>query len=88
MLITNQAQYTLLICAARNNRADVIDFLLDTLEDVLIDAVDGDGQTALFHAAANGHACIVKRLIEMGAGLDKKNKVEVPLVHFNFNIYP
>ncbi|XP_076260558.1 uncharacterized protein LOC143196611 isoform X1 [Rhynchophorus ferrugineus] len=76
-----KARYTLLICAARNNRANVIDFLLDTLEDVHIDAIDADGQTALFHAAANGHACIVKRLIEMGASLDKKNKENRSALH-------
>ncbi|KAH1005942.1 hypothetical protein HUJ04_006838 [Dendroctonus ponderosae] len=76
-----KAQYTLLTCAARNNRAEVIDFLLDTLEDVQIDAVDGDGQTALFHAAANGHVSIVKRLIEMGASLDRKNKENKSALH-------
>ncbi|ERL84740.1 hypothetical protein D910_02165 [Dendroctonus ponderosae] len=77
----DKAQYTLLTCAARNNRAEVIDFLLDTLEDVQIDAVDGDGQTALFHAAANGHVSIVKRLIEMGASLDRKNKENKSALH-------
>ncbi|XP_066137418.1 ankyrin repeat and death domain-containing protein 1A-like isoform X1 [Euwallacea fornicatus] len=76
-----KAQYTLLICAARNNRAEVIDFLLDTLDDVQIDAVDADGQTALYHAAANGHVIIVKRLLEMGASLDKKNKENRTALH-------
>lgn len=63
------------MCAARNNRVQVVDYLLDTLEDVKIDAVDVDGQTAIFHAALFGHACIVRRLIEMGTTVDRKNKV-------------
>lgn len=63
------------MCAARNNRAEVVDFLIDTLEDTRVDAVDIDGQTALFHAAIGGHVQIVKRLIDLGANLDKRNKV-------------
>lgn len=63
------------MCAARNNRIEVVDFLIDTLEDTRVDAVDIDGQTALFHAAMGGHVAIVKRLIELEANLDKRNKV-------------
>jgi ankyrin repeat protein len=63
------------MCAARNNRIEVVDFLIDTLEDTRADAVDVDGQTALFHAAMGGHVTIVKRLIDLGANLDKRNKV-------------
>lgn len=70
-----QKYYTLLICAAKNDRVDVVDFLLDTLEDVRLDAVDVDGQTALFHAAMGGHYQVVKRLVEAGASPDKRNKV-------------
>lgn len=64
-----------MICAAKNDRVDVVDFLLDTLEDVRLDAVDVDGQTALFHAAMGGHYDVVRRLIEAGATPDKRNKV-------------
>ncbi|XP_068911669.1 ankyrin repeat and death domain-containing protein 1A-like isoform X1 [Tenebrio molitor] len=71
---TNKKHYTLLMCAARNNRIEVVDFLIDTLEDTRADAVDVDGQTALFHAAMGGHVTIVKRLIDLGANLDKRNK--------------
>lgn len=70
-----QKHYTLLMCAAKNNRIDVVDFLLDTLEDLRLDAIDIEGQTAVFHAAMGGHSFIVKKLIEMGALLDKRNKV-------------
>lgn len=63
------------MCAAKNNRLDVVEFLLDTLEDVKVDSIDLEGQTALFHAAMGGHACVVRRLVEAGAALDKRNKV-------------
>ena len=63
------------MCAAKNNRLDVIDFLLENLEDVNVDAVDHEGQTALFHAAMEGHPSVVRRLVEIGAMLDKRNKV-------------
>ena len=63
------------MCAARNNRADVVDFLLDTLEDIKVDAVDLEQQTALYHAALGGHAGIVRRLVEAGAKTDTRNKV-------------
>lgn len=65
------------MCAAKNNRIDVVDFLLDALEDLRLDAIDVEGQTALFHAAMGGHAIIVKKLIEIGALLDKRNKVSL-----------
>jgi ankyrin repeat protein len=63
------------MCAARNNRSDVVDFLLDTLEDIKVDAVDLEQQTALFHAALGGHTGIVRRLVEAGAKTDVRNKV-------------
>ncbi|XP_060527363.1 ankyrin repeat and death domain-containing protein 1A-like isoform X2 [Cylas formicarius] len=78
---TTKTQYTLLICAARNNRCDVVDYLLETLEDVHLDAVDAEGQTAIFHAASNGHGAIVRRLVEVGAATDKKNKDSRTALH-------
>lgn len=63
------------MCAAKNNRLDVINFLLDTLEDVVIDDVDIENQTALHHAAAGGHIDVVKRLVEIGAEVNAKDKV-------------
>jgi ankyrin repeat protein len=68
------------MCAARNNRSDVVDFLLDTLEDIKVDAVDLELQTALFHAALGGHAGIVQRLAEAGAKTDVRNKVPLHTV--------
>ena len=70
-----QKHYTLLMCAARNNRSEVVDFLLDTLEDIKVDASDHEQQTALYHAALGGHAGIVRRLVEAGAKTETRNKV-------------
>ncbi|KAI4458891.1 ankyrin repeat and death domain-containing protein [Holotrichia oblita] len=78
---TNKKHYTLLMCAAKNNRIDVVDYLLDTLEDLRLDANDIEGQTAVFHAAMGGHSLIVKKLIEMGALLDKRNKEARTALH-------
>lgn len=61
----------------------MVDFLLDTLEDVKIDAADVEGQTAMYHAAMGGHYQIVRRLIEAGATIDKRNKVCQYLPTFN-----
>jgi ankyrin repeat protein len=63
------------MCAARNNRSEVVDFLLDTLEDIKVDAMDLEQQTALYHAALGGHAGIVRRLVEAEAKTETRNKV-------------
>jgi len=62
-----QKQYTLLMCAARNNRLSVVNFRLDTIDDVGLDAFDTDHQTALHHAAIAGHTHVVRRLVHAGA---------------------
>jgi ankyrin repeat protein len=63
------------MCAVHNNRLDVVNFLLETVEDIEIDVEDLEHQTALFHAAHNGHHDVVKRLIEAGARYNLRNKV-------------
>jgi len=70
-----QKQYTLLMCAARNNRLSVVNFLLDTIDDVGLDAFDTDHQTALHHAAIAGHTHVVRRLVHAGANTSTTNKV-------------
>ncbi|XP_059487078.1 ankyrin repeat and death domain-containing protein 1A-like isoform X2 [Neocloeon triangulifer] len=80
-LVINKKQYTLLMCAVHNNRLDVVNFLLETVEDIEIDVEDLEQQTALFHAAHNGHHDVVKRLIEAGARYNLKNKTGKTPLH-------
>lgn len=75
------------MCGAKNNRLDVVEYLLDTLEDVRVDAVDLEGQTALFHAAMGGHYLVVKRLIEAGATPDKRSKVNNNFICYSIFIF-
>ncbi|CAB3387794.1 Hypothetical predicted protein, partial [Cloeon dipterum] len=77
--VNNKKLYTLLMCAVHNNRLDVVNFLLETVEDLEIDVEDMERQTALFHAAHNGHHDVVKRLIEAGARYNLRNKVSKSL---------
>lgn len=70
-----QKQYTLLMCSARNNRLSVVHFLLDCLENIEVDSVDCEQQTALHHAAFAGHKEVVARLIQVGASTKAVNKV-------------
>lgn len=65
------------MCAARNNRLSVVNFLLDTIEDVGLDAFDTDHQTALHHAAIAGHTHVVRRLVHAGANTSTTNKVKI-----------
>ena len=54
--------------ASTNGNLDVVNALL-LHPRILIDQTDNDGTTALVCAFSNGHAAIVKRLIEAGANL-------------------
>lgn len=40
-----------------------------------MDAVDGEGQTSLHHAALGGHVEVLRRLVEAGADTDYRDKV-------------
>lgn len=66
------------MCAAKNNRLDVVNFILDNLDVVDLNAVDVDQQTALHHAAIGGHLEIVEKLVHLGAiptVIDKVNNL-------------
>lgn len=67
------------MCAARNNRLSVVQFLMDTLEHVDVDIIDCEGQAALHHAAIAGHKEIVARLVQVGANTKTANKVNTCL---------
>lgn len=67
--------FTLLICAAHNNRSPVVEYLLEILDNSEVDSIDSDGQTALYHAALGGHTAVLKRLMEAQANPNTTNKV-------------
>lgn len=72
-----QKELSLLMCGARNNRLSVVNLILDTLEEPNLEVMDSDEQTALYHAALNGYAPIVRTLIQAGADTNTKNKVRL-----------
>ena len=63
--------FTLLHHAAKENKSEIIEFLLSKGCD--IDADDDDGQTALHKAAMFGRARAAKALIENGADVNKRD---------------
>ncbi len=63
--------YSLLVSAAEEENIDVVNALLDAGEDV--DQTDGDGDTALMRAAANGYNKLVKLLIDAEADVNMTN---------------
>lgn len=81
------------MCAARNNRLSVVNFLLDSLEHVDVDELDGDRQSALHHAALAGHREVTARIVQAGASTRLLNKVGIFLnlafpnyIDFMFNL--
>ncbi|XP_071450445.1 ankyrin repeat and death domain-containing protein 1A-like isoform X8 [Hetaerina americana] len=73
----NKKQHTILHCAAHNNRLEVVNFLLDTLDEPNLEAVDAEKQTPLHHAALGGHSGVVRRILEAGAStnaIDKRGR--------------
>lgn len=65
------------MCAARNNREEVVDFLLETLENIDLETVDHEGQTCLHQAAAEGHEKIVSKLLSLSANPNPVDKVSL-----------
>lgn len=70
-----------LIVAARSNDLRKVEELLDKGADVNAkEKVVGEGETALFHAAAAGHTTIVKFLIAKGANVNRPPGKITPLM--------
>lgn len=65
------------MCAAKNNRLEVVNFLLDNLDNVDLNAVDIERQTALHLAAVGGHIEIVQKLVHLGANPTAVDKVNI-----------
>ncbi len=62
-----------LFAAVKKNDVESVDFLLKGGVDV--DAVNGNGRTALICAARDGHEKVVRLLLERGAEIDAVNRV-------------
>ena len=65
---------TPLMCAAANNRTEVVQVLIDN--NALIDLQDSFGSTALMWASVKGHFSIAELLVTNGASLDLKDNEE------------
>ncbi|XP_075210375.1 uncharacterized protein LOC142317714 [Lycorma delicatula] len=70
VLARDKKQQTLLMCATKNIR--VVKFLLDTLENIDLEATDIEEKTALHHASQGGHLQTVTKLVQFKA--DTKNR--------------
>lgn len=70
-----QKRFGVLMCAAKNNRQDVLEELLELLDRVDLEMTDTEDNTCLHHAAAAGHAAVVDRLLALGARINAANKV-------------
>ncbi len=70
----------MLMCAAKNNRLEVVNFILDNLDSVDLNALDIDQQTALHHAAIGGHLEIVEKLVHLGAVPTVLDKVNIDFI--------
>nr|XP_050869957.1 ankyrin repeat and death domain-containing protein 1A-like isoform X5 [Vespula vulgaris] len=58
----NKKQYTLLMCGARGNNVNVVQYLAEAVESLNGDAMDYTGATALHHAAVAGHPGVISAI--------------------------
>ncbi|XP_024085690.1 ankyrin repeat and death domain-containing protein 1A-like, partial [Cimex lectularius] len=70
----NKKQYGVIMCAARNNRVDVVEYLISKLDNFDLEDVDFEGNTSLHQASLGGHYQIVKKLLGLGANPNAVNK--------------
>ena len=69
--IPEYGKLTLLIIAALNGHANIVEVLLE--KGANVNAVDSEGWTPLHFAAQNGHASVVEVLLEKGANVNAVN---------------
>jgi ankyrin repeat protein len=79
LLLDHNAQVDL-IQAAATGRTDLIASILDR-DGSVIDSIDAQGKTALFHAAHNNRLAAVKLLVERGADLNRSDAVGTAALH-------
>ncbi|KAI9223898.1 ankyrin repeat-containing domain protein [Blastocladiella britannica] len=77
----NDAGNTALHMASANGHLDIVQFLLEKLAGVHVNAANEQGNTPMHWAALNGHVEIVTALIAAGADLTLTNKAgKSPLI--------
>jgi ankyrin repeat protein len=79
LLLDHNAQVDL-IQAAATGRTDLIVSILDR-DGGVIDSLDAEGKTALFHAAQNNRLAAVKLLVERGADVNRSDAVGIAALH-------
>jgi ankyrin repeat protein len=79
LLLDHAAQVDLFQAAAMG-RTDLIASILDR-DEALIDSIDSQGKTALFHAAHNNRLAAVKLLVERGADINRSDAVGTAALH-------
>ena len=79
LLLDHKAHIDLFQAAAMG-RTDLIESILDR-DSSLIDSVDSNGKTALFHAARNNRFAAVKLLVERGADVNRADAVGIAALH-------
>ncbi len=79
LLLDHNAQVDL-IQAAATGRTDLIASILDR-DGGVIDSLDAEGKTALFHAAQNNRLAAVKLLVERGADVNRSDAVGTAALH-------
>ncbi len=79
LLLDNDAEIDLFMAAA-TGRTNLIESTLDRDRSVL-DALDSQGKTALFHAAHNNRFAAVKLLVERGADVNRSDAVGTAALH-------
>ncbi|XP_060062502.1 ankyrin repeat and death domain-containing protein 1A-like [Ylistrum balloti] len=79
---SNKQGMCLLHCASQNNNVNVINFVLESLENVNVNEMEKVGErTALHLAAEAGHLETVMRLIDMQADVNKRDKAGETALH-------
>jgi ankyrin repeat protein len=79
LLLDHNAQVDLFQAAA-TGRTSLIESILDR-DSSVIDAIDSQGKTALFHAAHNNCLAAVKLLVERGADANRSDAVGTAALH-------
>ncbi|KAL8611699.1 hypothetical protein ACOMHN_063725 [Nucella lapillus] len=79
---TNKQGLGIVHCAAANNHVDILSFVFESLEPDNVNATEKNNErTALHLAAEAGHLVVVDKLLQMGAHVQKKDKMGATAVH-------